>query len=395
MNELSEIIKAYDVAKQSGKACVLATVVHLEGSSYRRPGARMLVLEDGLMIGAISGGCLEGDALKKALLTFTEKKSRLVTYDTSDEDDATMGVQLGCEGIIQVLFEYIHFEMDLNPIELLRKSIAKRQNAAVVTLFDLTDKKRNQIGTCLFHGEDGTIVNGIAGIISDSSIEIDIVSYLQNEIQSVFQNRQSTFNSFRVVSNTIQVAGNTINAIGHTINVFIQFMQPSIAIVVVGAGNDAIPLMQIGNILGWEVSIVDGRNTHAKVDRFINACQVIVSNPEKVLEKIAIDDRTCFVLMTHNYKYDLAMMKALLQTSVPYIGVLGPKKKLQKILDELIEQGMTITNQMVARIYGPTGLDIGAETAEEIAASIIAEIQAVFNNKQGHMLKWKQDLIHS
>jgi xanthine/CO dehydrogenase XdhC/CoxF family maturation factor len=172
-------------------------------------------------------------------------------------------------------------------------------------------------------------------------------------------------------------------------------MQPAIAMVVVGAGNDAIPLMQIGNILGWEVSIVDGRNTHAKVDRFINACQVIVSKPEKVLEQITIDNNTCFVLMTHNYKYDLAMMKALLQTAVPYIGVLGPKKKLQKMLDELATQGMVITDQMLARIYGPTGLDVGAETAEEIATSIIAEIQAVFNNKQGHMLKWKQDLIHS
>jgi len=96
MKELKEILKAYEQAKQLGVPTVLATIVQLEGSSYRRPGARMLVLEDGKMIGAISGGCLEGDALKKALLSFSEKKSRLVTYDTSDEDDISVGVQLGC-----------------------------------------------------------------------------------------------------------------------------------------------------------------------------------------------------------------------------------------------------------------------------------------------------------
>jgi len=370
MIELVEIIKAYDAAKLSGKACVLATVVHLEGSSYRRPGARMLVLDDGLMIGAISGGCLEGDALKKALLTFTEKKSRLVTYDTSDEDDASIGVQLGCEGIIQVLFEYIYFELSNNPIEILRKTISKRQTSVVVTLFDLSDKKNHQLGTSIYQGLDGTVA---------SSIEMEM--QIKSQIEAAFENAQTLFTSI-LISNGI-------------VNAFIEFVQPPISMVVVGAGNDAIPMLDIGNTLGWEVKIVDGRNTHAKQDRFINACQVLVSKPEKVLEQIEIDHRTCFVLMTHNYKYDLSMLKLLLSTVVPYIGVLGPKKKLQKMLDELKAGGMVITDQMISKIYGPTGLEIGAETAAEIATSIIAEIQAVFNQKEGKMLKWKQDLIHS
>jgi xanthine/CO dehydrogenase XdhC/CoxF family maturation factor len=370
MIETVEIIKAYDAEKLSGKACVLATVVHLDGSSYRRPGARMLVLEDGLMIGAISGGCLEGDALNKALLTFTEKKARLVTYDTSDEDDASIGVQLGCEGIIQVLFEYIHFELPNNPIEILRNTISKRQTSVVVTLFDLSDKKKNQLGTSIYQGQDGT---------EAFSIEMEV--QIKSQINVAFEKGQSLFTSISLSSGIV--------------NAFIEFMQPPISMVVVGAGNDAIPMLQIGNMLGWEVKIVDGRNTHAKQDRFINACQVLVSKPEKVLEQIEIDHRTCFVLMTHNYKYDLAMLKLLLNTKVPYIGVLGPKKKLQKMLDEIKTDGMLITDQMLSKIYGPTGLEIGAETAPEIATSIIAEIQAVLNNKEGKMLKWKQDLIHS
>jgi xanthine/CO dehydrogenase XdhC/CoxF family maturation factor len=178
-------------------------------------------------------------------------------------------------------------------------------------------------------------------------------------------------------------------------NAFVECIFPPISLVVVGAGNDAISIMQIATVLGWEVKVVDGRQTHAKAERFINACQVLVSKPELVLQQISIDNRTCFVLMTHNYQYDLQMLKALLATQVHYIGVLGPKKKLLKMLDALKQEGVILTEAMLARIYGPTGLDIGAETPEEIAVSIIAEIQAAFTGKEGTMLKWKQDLIHS
>jgi hypothetical protein len=373
MKELQDIVNAYDSAKKAGQACVLATVVHLEGSSYRGPGARMLVLEDGLMIGAISGGCLEGDALKKALLTFTEKKSRLITYDTSHEDDASVGVQLGCEGVIQVLFEFIQMSDAFNPIELLRMAIAKRQEAVLVTLFNLKDKRAIQIGTCLLAKPDGVITSSI----DDNDLKLAI----HPTITEIFTQKKSYFKDFSLQ--------------GILTNAFIEFIVPPISIVIVGAGNDAIPMMQIASILGWEVKIVDGRNTHAKADRFISACQVLVSKPAAVLEQIKIDSRTCFVLMTHNYNYDLQMMQALIETEIKYIGLLGPKKKLVKILSDLKLKGIEITDEKLAKIYGPTGLDIGASSPEEIATSIIAEIQAVFNNKEGTMLKWKKDQIHS
>jgi len=373
MKELHEIIKAYDAATKVAKASVLATVVHLEGSSYRRPGARMLVLEDGMMIGAISGGCLEGDALKKALLTFTEKKSRLVTYDTSDEEDVSVGIQLGCEGVIQVLFEYIDSANVLNPIELLRKATSKRQQAVVVTLFDLTDKKNNQIGTCLLKEQSGEIT----AVIPQTALK----ELIEQDVNEAILKGQSAFTNYALLDVSY--------------NAFIECIVPPISLVVVGAGNDAISIMQIATVLGWEVKVVDGRHTHAKAERFINACQVLVSKPESVLRQISIDNRTCFVLMTHNYQYDLKMLKALLATQINYIGVLGPKKKLVKMLNALKQEGVILNEEVLARIYGPTGLDIGAETPEEIAVSIIAEIQAAFTGKEGTMLKWKQDQIHS
>lgn len=346
MTELLEIIKAYDLAKKAGKAAVLATVVHLEGSSYRRPGARMLVLEDGMMIGAISGGCLEGDALKKALLTFSDQRTRLITYDTSDEADATVGIQLGCEGIIQVLFEYINQSNSSNPIELIRKVISKRQKAVIVTLFDLKNKQAAHLGTCQ--------------IFEQAAIDI-----LPGKLKQF------------------------------SADALVQYIEPSISLVIVGAGNDAIPLMKMATILGWDVKVVDGRQTHAKEERFINACQVLVSKPEKVLEQLDIDNRTCFVLMTHNYQYDLQMIKALLPVDIAYVGLLGPKKKFNRIIEDLHKEGVIPTSEQLAKIYGPTGLDIGAENAEEIASSIIAEIQAVMNGRHGTMLKLKSTQIHS
>src|ERR1043166_5599004 len=147
MKEIREIINAFDAARMLEKQTALATVVHVEGSSYRRPGARMLITEDGQLTGMISGGCLEGDALRKALLGMIEKTSRLVTYDTMDEDDAKFGVGLGCNGIIQVLIEPIDPSDPNNPIEFLKAANEKRQKAVLVPLFSLQNKRNTQIGT--------------------------------------------------------------------------------------------------------------------------------------------------------------------------------------------------------------------------------------------------------
>ncbi|MEO8860510.1 MAG: XdhC family protein [Ginsengibacter sp.] len=373
MKEIREIIKAYDAATFSGKRAALAAVVHLNGSSYRRPGARMLVTDEGELTGAISGGCLEGDALRKAMMVLSQQKSRLVTYDTNDEDDATIGIQLGCAGIIQVLFEPINVNDDNNPIQLLRKAIAIRQQCVLITLFSLDDKKNEHAGTCMLMEKNGNT----SGDIPFFDLKKDIME----DAALVMEAQTSSFKNYK--SNNFSVTA------------FIEFLQPPVSLVVIGAGNDAIPMMQIADILGWDVRIIDGRGTHARLERFASACQVIVSKPEKVLEQIPIDQRTAFVLMTHNYNYDLAMLKALILYDVMYIGLLGPKLKLERMLDEIKAQGTQIDGQHLQKIYGPVGLEIGAETAEEIAVSIIGEIQAVISGTKGGSLRNKRGVIHS
>ena len=140
MKEIRDIIAAFDEAQKLEMQTALATVVHVDGSSYRRPGARMLIREDGQLTGAISGGCLERDALRKAFLVMMEQKSKLVTYDTSDEDDAKLGMGLGCNGIIQVLIEPINLPDPNNPIHLLKAIADTRQQNVLVTLV-FTGKK--------------------------------------------------------------------------------------------------------------------------------------------------------------------------------------------------------------------------------------------------------------
>jgi xanthine dehydrogenase accessory factor len=373
MKELRNIVTRYDTQRALERACVLATVVQVDGSSYRRPGARMLVLEDGSVTGAISGGCLEGDALKKALLTLSERKSRIVVYDTKDEDETGIGIQLGCEGVIHVLFEYVDYHHPNNPVELIKKAISKRQQAVLVTLCNLEQKRESQPGTCYLREQTGEVCS----TIMDHSLN-DLIG---QDAENILRNEKSLFTAY-----TLE---------GQNLFAFIELIHPPVSLVIIGAGNDAVPVADLAGMLGWEVCIVDGRHTHARAERFTRACQVMVRKPEATLQHITLDYRTCVTLLTHNYQYDKQMMRLLLETDAPYIGMLGPRKKLERMLSEFRDEGFRVTDQMLSQIYSPIGLDIGAETPEEIAVSIIAEIQAVFTQKQGTMLKWKKDVIHS
>ncbi len=365
MREITDILKAYQEAVKSNKKAALATVVNVEGSSYRRPGARMLITEDGQLTGAISGGCLEGDALRKALSAMHQQENKLVTYDTTDEDDASIGVQLGCNGIVHILFEPIIAASEMNPIKLLMELQGKRENAVVMVLYSLRGKK--QLGThmLLRKNHPPIVVKQVAN------------EQLLETAHTVLENKTSSSTTF-----TIQ---------GEEVQALVELISPPIALMIAGAGNDAQPLAQIANLLGWQVTIADGRQTHATAQRFNNASKILVSRPAQLLPQLQIDEKTAFVLMTHNYNYDLGLLKRLLETQAPYIGILGPKSKLIRMLDEL---GMN-TEENHRRIHGPVGLDIAAETADEIAISIIAEIKAVLSGAVGGQLKEKKQPIHS
>jgi xanthine/CO dehydrogenase XdhC/CoxF family maturation factor len=375
VKEITDIIKSYESALEAGKRTALATVVHVEGSSYRRPGARMLVTDDGQLTGAISGGCLEGDALRKALLAISQQKNKLVTYDTTDDNDTTLGVQLGCNGIVHILFEPIHASDPQNPITLLKRVLEKRQNAVLVTMFSLGSRTSEQPGTCFLNlqTDDLTIAT-----LADQTLTAD----LSAEAELAKERADSFFKEF--VWNNQKLTG------------FVEYFQPAPALVIAGAGNDTIPLSEMAHILGWDVTVVDGRNGHATQRRFPKAKHVFVVKASQVLNVVNADARTFFVLMTHNYNYDLALLKELIfLDECIYIGALGPKKKLERMFGDLLNDGIGVTEAQKAKIFGPVGLDVGAETSEEIALSVLAEIKAVLNGRTGISLREKAEPIHS
>ncbi len=368
MKELQAILTAYQEASAQNLACVLATVVQMEGSSYRQAGARMLVDEYGQMTGAISGGCLEGDALRKALHALHKGENKLVTYDTSDENDAIIGAQLGCNGVIHVLFEPINPDLPYNPIALLKELIDRKQNLVVVTLFHL-NKSFPQLGTkCLISHE------GIqAGDLNDEELHHQLV--------------QDCLEALRLQNNHYGQYENHI--------ALLNFNAPPPSLILVGAGNDAQVLAKMAIELGWSVVVADGRASHVNAHRFTSPCQLVLSEPQEVLQHVDVTERTFFVLMSHNYPYDLAVVKMLLShTQIPYIGLLGPKKKFHRMLSELKADGMDLSDEKLSTIYSPVGLSLGAETPAEIALAILAEIQMVLTNSSGMMLRDKQGPIH-
>lgn len=368
MREIEAIISQYTSLKSQRIDAVLATVVHVEGSSYRRAGARMLVDEFGNITGAISGGCLEGDALRKALHALHQQRNKLVTYDTSDEDDAIIGAQLGCNGIIRVLFEPLDYEDQYNACELLKSLTASREHKTILIRFNL-NRLKDQEGTCL-------IISGNLDCYGKKPAG-KLLNLVLKQSEKCMNAGKSGFLEFEEYG-----------------NLFIQYYQPPVNLVIVGAGNDAQVLSGQAELLGWEVTVTDGRPTHANEKRFSGSCQVIVSEPEKTLENISIDTRTCFVLMSHNYNYDLAVLKLLWDKEIPYIGILGPQKKYDRMLKEFEEEGIQISNETRKKIHAPVGLELGAETPAEIGLSILAEIQAVLTGKSARPLKEKAAPIH-
>jgi len=372
LKEINDIIRAYEQAQQQGLQTALATVVHVEGSSYRRPGARMLIEENGKLTGAISGGCLEGDALRKALLVMQQRRAMLVTYDTMDEDDAKFGVGLGCNGIIQVLIEPILEEEELHPIRILQMLAADRTPAVLVTLFSIADRKNAQPGTCILQKKDVPVIKK-----KDSH---PLQDYLSADIGASFETRSSSFKNY--------IAEN------FNLTAFIEFVPPPVSLIIAGAGNDVVPLVNMADILGWQTTVIDGRPAYAKPERFIISCNVLLLNAGEILQKIPVDEQTVFLLMTHNYNYDFELLKYLLPQNVVYVGILGPKKKWERIIQELKEQGIALSADNLAAIHSPVGLDIGAETPEEIALSILAEIKTALAKRTAVQLKDKPLPIH-
>jgi xanthine dehydrogenase accessory factor len=368
MKELNDIVRAYDKAILQNKQMALATVVRVDGSSYRRPGARMLVTDDSKITGAISGGCLEGDARQKALFAMATGENKLISYDSTGEDDIQFGLHLGCNGVVHILFEPIKKEDPQNPVELLRLISNASEEAVLVTLFS---QKKIQPGTRILF-----LKNNV-----HSSLPEHLQRLLTEPVNIAYAEKQSAFLDVDIEQTNCTA--------------FIEYIDRPVSVVIAGAGNDIQPLVEIAALLGWSVKVVDGRFHYAMPQRFPNASKVLFSRHGDILSQIKTNSQTVFLLMSHNYNYDLGFLKLIVEQEFGYIGLLGPAQKRDRMLSDLGDQGIQLNEEQLSKIHGPTGLDIGAENSTEIALSIVAEIKTFLSGRSGSPLKLKKEAIHN
>lgn len=363
MRELRDILTALEGLQRRGEAAALATVVRARGSTYRREGARLLVLPDGRTVGSISGGCLEGDVTEVAREVLQTGRPRLLTYDLTSDDDSVWGLGLGCNGAIDVFVERVKEDA----VTALRRAVEGRHAVAVVTVLS-SPEGRPEPGTRLTVPEEGPG----EGSLGDPALDGRVVELARRQLDS----RKST---------TLSVEG---------IQVFVEAVTPPLPLVICGAGHDAGPLVRMAHQLGWRVTVVDSRPAFAVRDRFPEADEVVLARDDEVVRVVPVDSHTCVVVMTHNFLHDVALLRGLLSTPARYIGLLGPRARTERLLAELETSGVRVDDAQRARLYAPVGIDIGAESPEEIALSILAEIQAVRAGRPVPSLRDRPGPIH-
>src|SRR5688572_7023883 len=342
MKEQKAIIDAFQKTDLAQRKVALATVVQVRGSSYRSPGARMLITDDGKWVGSISGGCLEGDALRKARQVMASKKPLTVTYDTSEESNQNLGIGLGCNGIIDVLIEPVNLQEENNPITLFQNITGSQVPLALATIFEssLTEGVGKKI---LVDQSKKTVFNSLQNQ--------ELALQIKSDLEKIFVSRRSETKVYQLKNEKSEV--------------FIELIQPTVSLIIFGGGFDARPVSQLAKSLGWNVSVTDECVSHIAPVFFPSADKLLLCQREFVDRDFNITPYTACVLMSHNYEYDRDVLKKIIQTTTPYIGILGPRKRFEKMLIEFAEKGIEVLAEDFHRIHSPIGLDIGAETPDE------------------------------
>jgi xanthine dehydrogenase accessory factor len=363
MTDLSRIISAY---RQSDRPLAIATVVKTQGSSYRRPGARMLISNTEI-IGSISGGCLEQDVIAHAQDVMASGQPRLVTYDSMAKEEIVWGLGLGCNGIVQILIEKVHPRHALTLIE---TGLQTQKPTVLITVFNTSGDVAVTIGTSLLVFDRNTT----QGDLPESNLRQAAIG----DALTVLERQQPT---------TLRYQGTG----GEFVEVLIEILQPPVSLCLFGAGQDAIPVAQLAKTLGWQVTLVDCRSLAATAQRFPMVDRVILTRREQI-QQVELEANAIAVVMTHHYLDDLEILKLLLPSPISYIGLLGSRLRANRLLDEC---NLSFTNEQLARFHAPVGLDIGAETPEAIALSIVSEIQVVLTQRSAGYLKDRQTGIHT
>ncbi len=352
MNEMQAIGPLWRSLRASGEDYVLATILAVEGSGYRKPGARMIVAADGRRSGTISGGCLEAEVAKKAFW-HTENGPTIRTYSTHAEDgDVPFG--MGCGGVVHILLE--------------------RRPTAEPLLLAMEQAFRDRLGMAVVTGTDGQHMARhqwrIEGAALTGSSPADPVETLASLAEEAFLHRRSRLAE----------------------NAFVEWMAPRTGLLIVGAGNDAQPLARMAHELGWHVTVLDGRSHLATQERFPQA-DAVSTTSESVWKALLLRPMDVATLMSHSLEQDTGALRVLLHRDLAYLGVLGPRSRTAEIVEKLAaahesrDAATRLARQWMERIHAPMGLDLGGDGAASVALSIVAEIQRELQQHTGQPLR--------
>jgi xanthine dehydrogenase accessory factor len=366
VSEIADVLGAIELLSAKGERMALATIVAVRGSTYRRPGARLLVPEDGAPVGNISGGCLEGDVADLARVVLREGRARLAGWDLTADDDAVWGLGLGCNGAIEVFIEPA--ERAAEVAGALRAALEEERPISVVTVL-ASSRTGLEPGSRLVVRPGGDA----EGSLGDPGLDAAAVDAARTQLAD---------------------ERSEVRELGPGVRAFVEVLDPPLRLAVCGAGHDAIPLVRTASVLGWNVVVVDDRPTLLTAERFPEARALVhVDDPALAAKAPGVDDRTFAVVMTHNFAKDKEYVRSLLRAPAPYLGILGPGARTERLLSELRDEGADVDGAR-PRIHGPAGLDIGGEGPEEIAQAIVAEIVAVKRRRRGGFLRDRPGPIH-
>jgi xanthine dehydrogenase accessory factor len=372
MSELLQVAAALTRAARDDQVSVLATVVRTQGSTYRRIGARLVALADGSHVGAVSAGCIETDVVLRAEQVRASGALELVTYDTRSPGDLIWGYGTGCGGMTELLLEPLDPEQALAKAERLRTVAESRRPSVLATIIRAS-------GVALRPGDQAVLPHAIVNLTGFDEVAAPFRAIVEATARDMLRARSSA-------------------AVHHVrgkqeLDIAYEVSSPRLRLCVCGAGPDATPLVDMARLMGWQVTVIDHRPVMLSPGKWPDVNCVLVRSPADIAAAVEEADCDAAVVMSHHYERDLEFLATWLGSTVPYIGMLGPRHRTQQMLTTLNATHIALEGAD-QRIHAPVGLDLGGETAEEIALSIVAEVQAMTTGREAGFLTWREGPIH-
>jgi xanthine/CO dehydrogenase XdhC/CoxF family maturation factor len=351
----------------------LATLVRVKGSSYRLPGARMLFGAQGVRTGVISAGCLETDILARVQAVLDSHQPQLAAYDMGSDLDLIWGTGMGCQGRADVLLERVAPAAVPHWMRLGRAMLDQRRAGAMATVYATRGEP-----CAPFAGEHFLYEEGGPGLPPDPGpFAAGIKAALHQAVAAG------------------TVATPTLRAGTAELDLLVEPVLPPYALWIFGAGEHSRPLARLAGALGWFVGIVDHRPALATPERFPEAQRIVMGHPPESLQGLPLDRRSAALVVSHIYDKDLAALASLLQSPLAYLGLQGNRVRSQRLLKDLAESGFSLSEAQRQILHYPAGLDLGAESPEAIALSMLAEVQAALSGKAGGPLRdWSGPIHH-